>query len=124
MNLTPPWKGLAAVVMITLGTLGFSTTMPEGLLNSISARGRGQTKGEAQKIQKTPNPQKPCVNETKIFVLDPGEVQDKIKELEANGYCIGKSNFLAVGSKVMLMVDQSDLYSEDEAEPECDGDCS
>lgn len=68
--------------------------------------------------QQEKKPQLPCGNGSKAFVLEASEIEDKIKELNLEGYCIGKQHFLVLGNgKVLLLLDKDDLFIE-EAEDE------
>lgn len=86
------------------------------VLNSIVLRTAAQQ--DLPQLQK--KPQLPCGKGPKTFVLEASEIEDKIKELNAEGYCIGKQHFLLLGGgKVLLLLDKDDLFIE-EAEDEED----
>lgn len=71
--------------------------------------------GRAQEQKK---PQLPCDAAPKVFVLDAELVEAKVKELNQQGYCVRKQNFVVVGNKLMIVVDDTDLYTEEEYEEE------
>lgn len=52
---------------------------------------------------------KPCNIGTKVFVTDPEQIEDKIKELNQLGYCIERGNLMVVGGKLLITVNKRDL---------------
>lgn len=71
--------------------------------------------------QAEPKKQLPCGNQTRVFVMEASEIEEKVKSLSEEGYCIAKNHFLVIGGgKVILLLDKDDLYTED-TEDESEG---
>lgn len=88
------WILTSALVLLVLGLIAFAQDKP-----------------------KEKKPQQPCPDSAKVFVLEPDQVAEKVKELNAQGYCISKGDFLVVGKQVLLFTGDSDLYGEEEEDP-------
>lgn len=98
---------LAVAVLLTLAIYGYSQR-PVKLATPVP---------EATPVP-TPKVQLPCAQKVKVFVLSAAELEDKVKELGAEGYCVGMHSLNVVGDKVILIVNIGDLYDPDAEETE------
>lgn len=79
----------------------------------------GITLVRAQEPTPRPTPQESCANKTRVYNLEPDVVDAKVKELEAEGYCIDEADFLVVGKQVLLIVGRDDIQGAG-TDDECD----